>query len=98
MPIYVLFYVLFLCVLAFACLALAMVRHQEAVFGKALTRAASRVFRGSGWSGLLMALWLSVSAGHGYAVGLVYFVGCTSFSAGVVYGALIAHERWFAAR
>ncbi|TAM01384.1 MAG: DUF3325 domain-containing protein [Paraburkholderia sp.] len=51
MPIYVLFYVLFLCVLAFACLALAMVRHQEAVFGKALTRAASRVFRGSGWSG-----------------------------------------------
>ncbi|MFC5430488.1 DUF3325 domain-containing protein [Paraburkholderia denitrificans] len=98
MPIYVLFYVLLLCVLAFACLALAMARHQEAVFGKLLSCAASRVFRGGGWSGLLMALWLSVSAGHVWALGLVYFVGCTSFSAGVVYGALIAHERWFAAR
>jgi len=83
---------LLLCVLAFACLALAMARHQAAVFGKDLTRAASRSLRGIGWGALLAALWLAIAA-RGWILGLVYYSGCASLAAGIVFCALIAHER-----
>jgi hypothetical protein len=83
---------LLLCVPAFACLALAMARHQDAVFGKSLSRGASRTLRGIGWAGLLAALWPAVAA-RGWGLGLVYYSGCTSLAAGIVFCALIAHER-----
>jgi hypothetical protein len=83
---------LLLCVLAMACLALAMARHQAAVFGKGLSRAASRGLRGAGWAGLIAALWLTVAA-RGWSLGLVYYSGCASLAAGIVFCALIAHER-----
>lgn len=83
---------LLLCVLAFACLALSMARHQAAVFGEDLSRAASRGLRGIGWACLLAALWLMVAA-RGWSLGLVYYGGCISLAAGVVFCALIAHDR-----
>jgi hypothetical protein len=83
---------LLLCVLAFACLALAMARHQAAVFGKVLSRVASRSLRGIGWGGLAVALWLTIAA-RGWGLGLVYYSGCTSLAAGIVFCALVAHER-----
>ena len=83
---------LLLCVLAFACLALAMARHQAAVFGRDLSGAASRSLRSIGWGGLAAALWLTIAA-RGWSLGLVYYSGCTSLAAGIVFCALIAHER-----
>ena len=83
---------LLLCVLAFACLALAMPRHQAAVFGKGLSRAASRSLRGAGWAGLIATLWLTIAA-RGCSLGLVYYSGCASLAAGIVFCALVAHER-----
>lgn len=80
------------CVSAFACLAMAMERHQQTIFGTMLSRAASLRFRCAGWFGLAVALWLCIAA-RGWGLGLVYYSGCTSFAAGVVYCALIAYER-----
>lgn len=81
-----------LCVLAFACLAMAVERHQPMLFGAPLERARARVLRGAGWTGLLVALWLAVAA-RGWALGLVWYSGSTSLAAGVIYGLLIAYER-----
>jgi len=89
--------VLLLCVFAFACLAMAMDRHQETVFGKALSGAASRGFRSGGWCGLVVALWLIVAA-RGWAMGLVCYSGMTSLAAGVVYCAVVSYERRLAGR
>jgi hypothetical protein len=88
---------LLLCVFAFAALATAMERHQQALFGRPLPAAGSRGFRVVGWGALLGALWLLV-ADEGWALGLVDYSGSTSVAAGVVYGALIVRERWFARR
>ncbi|MEM5310222.1 DUF3325 domain-containing protein [Paraburkholderia sp. JHI869] len=90
-------FALIVCVPAFACLALAMERHQETLFGARLSAAVSRVVRCTGRSALLAALWLAV-AGKGWALGLVWYCGCTSFAAGVVYGLLIVCERWLPVR
>lgn len=88
---------LILCVPAFACLALAMERHQAMLFGAALALMATRALRVAGWLGLLVALWLAVAA-QGWALGLVWYSGCTSLAAGVVYGLLITYEQRAAAR
>lgn len=88
---------LLLCVFAFACLAMAMARHQQTVFGRTLPGAGTRCFRGAGWVALLIALWLAV-ADRGWALGLVGYGGSTSVAAGIVYGALIVRERWLAGR
>lgn len=85
---------LVLCVFAFACLAMAMSRHQETVFGGALSVAKSRCLRGAGWFALAIALALVV-AGQGWALGLVAFSGSVSVAAGIVFVALVAWERWF---
>jgi hypothetical protein len=90
-------FALLLCVFAFASLALAMVRHQEAIFGQALPVAGSHGLRAAGWAALLVALWLIV-ADQGWALGLVDYSGSTSVAAGIVYGALIVRERWIADR
>lgn len=81
-----------LCVFAFACLAMAMTRHQETVFGRPLPVAGSRGFRVTGWCALLVALWLVV-ADQGWALGLVCYSGSTSVAAGMVYGALVVWDR-----
>ena len=86
-----------LCVFAFACLAAAMDRHQQALFGAPLPATATRGLRGAGWGALLAALALIV-ADRGWALGLVDYSGSTSVAAGLVYGALILRERWFARR
>jgi len=88
---------LLLCVGALGCLAMAMARHQQTVFGRAFSIVASRRLRGAGWSGLLIALWLSV-ADQGWALGLVAYSGITSVAAGIVYGALVVCERRLARR
>jgi hypothetical protein len=83
---------LLICVLAFACLALAMDRHQSPVLGRDLSRGQSRAFRIAGWCGLLLALGLIVGD-EGWALGLVSYSGCTSLAAGIVYGVLIFRRR-----
>jgi hypothetical protein len=80
-----------LCVAAFACLAMAMERHQEMVLGASLTATASRILRCAGWCVLLIALWLAVAA-RGWALGLVCYSGFTSMAAGIVYGLLIVWD------
>ncbi|CAD6517830.1 hypothetical protein LMG27952_00906 [Paraburkholderia hiiakae] len=90
-------FALMLCVPAFACLAMAMERHQETLFGALLSAAASRVLRCAGWSALFVALWLAV-AGKGWALGLVWYSGCTSLGAGIVYGLLIVFAKRMSAR
>jgi hypothetical protein len=87
-----LIFALVMSVAAFACLAVAMERHQETVFGASLTHAASRILRCAGWCGLLIALWLVVQA-RGWALGLVHYSGITSIAAGIVYGFLIVCEQ-----
>ncbi len=82
---------------AFACLALAMDRHQGTVFGRELGAAITRALRWAGWGGLLVALWLAVAA-RGWALGLVTYSGVTSLAAGIVIGGLIVRERRGAAR
>jgi hypothetical protein len=88
---------LLLCTGAFACLAMAMARHQETLLRRPLPLSQSRCLRGAGWCALGIALALSV-AGQGWGMGLVAFSGTTSVAAGIVYGALIVWERWSAAR
>lgn len=83
---------LLLCVVGFAGLALAMSRHQEDLFGKALIRPVTRIFRWVGWLFLLLALWLAV-AGMGWGFGLTAYSGHTSAAAGLVYIALLLDNR-----
>lgn len=86
---------LLICVCGFACIAAAMERHQQTVFGRALPAAASRAWRAAGACALVVALALCVAA-QGWALGLVGYSGSTSVAAGVVYLALIVRERWLA--
>ncbi|GAA5232766.1 DUF3325 domain-containing protein [Verticiella sediminum] len=88
---------LLLCIAAFACLALAMERHQCDRFGHALTHGQTRVLRAAGWLLLVVALWLSIAA-MGTSFGLVAYSGHTSLAAGLVFLALLALERRTAAR
>lgn len=81
------------CVAAFAALALAMLRHQEDLFGTALSVGLTRALRGIGWALLALALvWLVPALGWGRA--LVAYSGHTSMAAGLVFIALLAWERW----
>lgn len=84
--------VLFLSTGAFAALALAMERHQEDLFGRALAVRTSRWLRAAGGALLLVALQVIVTA-QGWGVGLVSLSGHTSLGAGLVFGALILHAR-----
>ncbi|ALM86206.1 DUF3325 domain-containing protein [Bordetella sp. N] len=77
---------------AFACLALAMARHQEDVFGHELTPRVTRILSVAGWAGLLLALWVIVGR-QGWGLGLVSYSGCTSLAAGIVCLTLIARDR-----
>ncbi|WP_321960458.1 DUF3325 domain-containing protein [Paraburkholderia sp. J7] len=88
---------LLLCVSAFTCLAMAMERHQEALLRARLSAALTRVLRCAGWCALFVALWLAV-AGKGWARGLVWYSGCTSLAAGIVYGLLIVYAQRISVR
>ncbi|WP_302058880.1 DUF3325 family protein [Paraburkholderia sp. CNPSo 3274] len=57
----------------------------------------SRVLRCAGWCELFVALWLAV-AGKGWTPGLVWYSGCTSLAAGLVYGLLIVCAQRMSAR
>ncbi|WP_321904188.1 DUF3325 domain-containing protein [Paraburkholderia tropica] len=81
-----------LCVMAFAFLALGMERHQQAVLGRALDGGRTRGFRIAGWCALVITLRMIVGEA-GWAMGLVYYAGCTSLAAGIVYGAILWRQR-----
>lgn len=81
-----------LCIIAFACLALAMERHQAALFTRRLSPTQTRALRLAGWSALVSTAWIVIAA-QGWALGLVVFCGLMSVSAGLVYGAMIVYER-----
>ncbi|SHH14950.1 DUF3325 domain-containing protein [Pollutimonas bauzanensis] len=84
--------VLGLSIVAFALLALAMERHQEAVFGRRLGAAAGGWNRAAGWAALALALVLAVAL-RGWSLGLVAFSGHASLAAGIVYGMLVWQGR-----
>lgn len=77
---------------AFSLLALAMERHQQALFARTLSSHATLALRVCGWLLLLPALDVLVSA-LDWGIGLVAFSGHTSLAAGLVCLALIVHER-----
>ena len=81
-----------LCLLAFAALALAMERHQESLFGRALASGRTRSLRIAGWGALALALLVVVRA-QGWALGLVSYSGHTSLAAGIVFSALLVYKR-----
>ncbi|OWT73560.1 MULTISPECIES: DUF3325 domain-containing protein [unclassified Achromobacter] len=83
---------LLISVAAFAALAFAMDRHQEDLFGRALSARVTRLLRILGWTGLLLALWVIVGR-QGWGLGLVSYSGCTSLAAGLVFLALVVHDR-----
>ena len=83
---------LLLCGAGFACLALAMERHQRDVLGRSLAPASSLRWRLAGWGLLLMALGVAIAL-RGLGLGLALYSGHTSVAAGVVVLALVAHAR-----
>lgn len=87
---------LLLSVLAFACLALAMERHQEDLFARQLDSAATKALRSAGWILLCGSLATALRQPL-WSVGLVAWFGCLSAGAGVVFAALLAAARLGAA-
>ena len=79
--------VFLLCVAAFGALALAMERHQQEVFARALAPPATRALRAAGWLLLVAALALAVRH-QGWSLGLVSYSGHTSVGAGLVFALL----------
>ncbi len=77
---------------AFGLLALAMIRHQEDLLGRALSPRQSRVLRGIGWLLLSLALALAIDA-QGLALGLVSWAGHLSLAAGLVFLGLLILQR-----
>jgi len=78
--------------LGFLCLALAMQRHQEDLFGKELARKPTLLLRMAGWAALLAALAAAVET-MGLSLGLVSYSGHLSAGAAVVALSLVARER-----
>ena len=81
-----------LCLAGFAALALAMERHQDDLFGRALAPRRTRALRSVGWAALLLALAVAVQA-KGWSLGLVTLSGHTSLCAAIVCVALIVRQR-----
>ena len=84
--------VLLLSLPAFGAPALATDRHQKIAFGRRLTSGMIRGLRLSGWSALVLVLFVAVRE-QGWALGLVSYSGHTSLAAGIIFWALIANER-----
>ena len=81
-----------LSLLGFAALALAMERHQDDLFGRALPCRTTLALRSAGWAALLLALVAGVRA-QGWGLGLVTLSGHTSLGAGLVFIALVVRQR-----
>ncbi len=77
---------------AFACLALAMDRHQQDLFGKELPAAQTRRLRAGGWTLLALSLHAALQL-QPWSVGLVAWFGHISTAAAVVLLGLVARER-----
>ncbi len=77
---------------AFACLALAMERHQRDVLRRALSAQATQL-RAIGWA-LLVFSSVFAMRGLGLGFGLAALSGHTSVAAGVVVLVMVAHGRW----
>lgn len=84
--------VLLLSVLAFACLALAMERHQEDLFAGRLSSGVTKTLRTAGWVLLCGSLAAALRQPL-WSVGLVAWFGCLSAGAGVVFMALMLAAR-----
>lgn len=80
--------ILLLSILAFVCLALAMERHQEDLFGRQLNPGATKTLRVAGWVLLCTSLAVAVREPL-WSIGLVAWFGCLSAGAGAVFGALV---------
>lgn len=78
---------------AFACLALAMDRHQDEVFGRQLPTRHTRWLRAGGWSLLLLSLIVALG-GAPMSLGLVAWFGHISAAAGLVVLTLVVRSRW----
>ncbi len=78
---------------AFACLALAMERHQRDVLRRVLSAQATEKLRAIGWA-LLVFSTVFAMRGLGVGSGLAALSGHTSVAAGVVVLAMVAHGRW----
>ncbi len=84
--------VLLLSVLAFACLALAMERHQEELFARQLGPGATKGLRVAGWA-LLCGSSAVALRQPSWAIGLVSWFGCLSAGAGMIFVALMLAAR-----
>ncbi|HDS1578010.1 DUF3325 domain-containing protein [Stenotrophomonas maltophilia] len=78
---------------AFACLALAMERHQRDILGRALPAQSTQQLRALGWA-LLVFSTVFALRGLGVGSGLAALSAHTSVAAGVVVLAMVAHGRW----
>ncbi|MBA0279606.1 DUF3325 domain-containing protein [Stenotrophomonas maltophilia] len=78
---------------AFACLALAMERHQRDVLHRLLSVTTTQQLRAVGWA-LLVFSTVFAMRGLGVGTGLAALSGHTSVAAGVVMLAMVAHGRW----
>ncbi len=83
---------LLLCVMAFACLALAMQRHQQDMFGHLLGSRAAQLLRAAGWMLLCGSLTVALRQPL-WSNALVAWFGCLSVGAGVVFMSLIIATR-----
>lgn len=82
-----------LSLVAFACLALAMERHQRDVLHRVLSVHAVQQLRAVGWALLVFSAVFAVR-GLGVGFGLAALSGHTSVAADVVVLAMVAHGRW----
>ncbi len=82
-----------LSLVAFACLALAMERHQRDVLRRALSAQATQQLRAIGWA-LLVFSSVFAMRGLGLGFGLAALSGHTIIAAGVVVLVMVAHGRW----
>ncbi|NED67637.1 DUF3325 domain-containing protein [Streptomyces sp. SID10244] len=77
---------------AFACLALAMERHQREVMRRVLSAQATQQLRAIGWA-LLVFSTVFAMRGLGVGFGLAALSGHTSVAAGVVVLAMVVQGR-----
>jgi uncharacterized membrane protein len=84
--------ILVLSVPAFACLALAMERHQEDLFGRPLDPVVTKALRAAGWMMLVASLVVALRQPL-WAVGLVAWFAWLSAGAGVMFATLLLASR-----
>lgn len=77
---------------AFACLALAMDRHQQDLLGRELPPERARWLRTAGWALLALSLWAALQV-QPWSLGLVAWVGHISAAAAIVLLGMVAHGR-----